>query len=189
MQDPPRAGRLILLNGASSAGKTAIAEHLQVVLPTPWFHVGIDAVNAMRGQARTRDLNQPALDIVLARTRAGHCRAVAGLVDAGNDVIADCVLWQPGWLGTWLDVMVGRDVLFVGVRCPVDELERREVARDDRAVGKAAAQSRSVHAHGVYDVEVDTSEADPRACADRVASALGRPAPRAFDRLRLSATR
>ncbi len=77
------------------------------------------------------------------------------------------------------------DVLFVGVRCPLDELERRERARGDREAGLASLQYDLVHAHGDYDLECDTSTASPRACAERIRDFLPhRPTPTAFSRLR-----
>jgi hypothetical protein len=66
---PP--GRIIFLNGASSSGKSSIAEQLLEVLEQPWFHLPVDAINAMRAKRRTMELSQAELDVVLARTRAG----------------------------------------------------------------------------------------------------------------------
>jgi chloramphenicol 3-O phosphotransferase len=37
-----RQGRVIVLNGGSSAGKTTLARRLQSVLPGPWLLLGID---------------------------------------------------------------------------------------------------------------------------------------------------
>ncbi|MGH3192598.1 MAG: phosphotransferase-like protein [Streptosporangiaceae bacterium] len=87
---PP--GRIILLNGASGSGKTSIAEQLLVVLDEPWFHLPVDAINSMRARQRTLELSPAELDLVLARTRAGFHRAVAGMAAAGNNVVADHVL-------------------------------------------------------------------------------------------------
>ena len=49
-------------------------------------------------------------------------------------------------------------VLFVGVKCPLHILERREKARKNRVSGLARYQFNRVHKSAVYDVEVDTSE-------------------------------
>ena len=57
-----------------------------------------------------------------------------------------------------LSLLRGYDVLFVGVRCSPEELTRREIARGDRTPGQAAAQIAKVHAHGDYDLEVDTTD-------------------------------
>jgi len=89
---PAGPGQVILLNGASSSGKSSIAAELQEVMDRPWFHLPVDAFNSMRARRQTAALDEPALAAVLARTRARFHRAVAGMAWAGNDVIADLVL-------------------------------------------------------------------------------------------------
>jgi chloramphenicol 3-O phosphotransferase len=121
-----RSGRVILLNGTSSSGKTSIAEELLLILDPPHFHMSVDAINGMRAKAKTRALAPAELPEVLRRTRAGFHRAVAGMARAGNDVIADYLFSEPWRLRDCLTVFAGLDVVFVGVRCDPDELERRE---------------------------------------------------------------
>ncbi|WP_109632154.1 chloramphenicol phosphotransferase CPT family protein [Lentzea atacamensis] len=176
---------IIFLNGTSSSGKSSIAEQLLQVLDTPYFHLSVDAFGALRAVERTLELDGPELAEVLRRTRAGFHRAVAGMARAGNDVVVDHVLSEPWRLQDCLEVMEGLDVVFVGVHCPPDELERRERARGDRTPGQAAAQLPHVHQHGLYDFECDTSTSSPRECALAIKEFLGRaPARRAFDVLR-----
>jgi chloramphenicol 3-O phosphotransferase len=185
-QCPP--GRIILLNGASGSGKTSIAEQLLLVLDEPWFHLPVDAINAMRSRQRTLELSPADLELVLARTRAGFHRAVAGMAAAGNDVIADHVLSERWRLLDCLAVFAAFDVVFVGVRCAPAELARRERLRGDREPGLALAQHERVHAHGRYDLECDTTNASPLDCALSIkaflAGARDRNEPSAFDELR-----
>ena len=50
-------------------------------------------------------------------------------------------------------------VVFVGVHCPVEELERRELEQDDRTIGQAKAQLQYFHQQGEqYDFKINTSE-------------------------------
>ena len=67
------------------------------------------------------------------------------------------------------------DVLFVKVFCPLDELERREIAREDRIIGLARFQFDLVHQHAIYDVEVDTFRETPETSVVRVLDALRNP--------------
>ena len=60
-------------------------------------------------------------------------------------------------------------MIFVGVKCPVEELERRELARGDRHVGFARWQFERVHRFGACDFEIDTSVNTPGACAETLA--------------------
>jgi chloramphenicol 3-O phosphotransferase len=180
---PP--GRIIFLNGASSSGKTSIAERLLEVLEQPWFHLPVDAINAMRAKRRTMELTQAERDVVLARTRAGYHRAVAGMAAAGNNVVMDYVLSERWRLLDCLSVLADFEVVFVGVRCAPAELARRERLRGDREPGLAQAQQELVHAHGRYDIECDTTTTSPLDCALSIRDFLARPdPPAAFDELR-----
>ncbi|MFF9278216.1 chloramphenicol phosphotransferase CPT family protein [Streptomyces griseosporeus] len=178
---PPRRGLVVFLNGTSSSGKSSIAAELLRILDGPFFHMPVDTFHAMRsGTAVPPD----ELDVVLHRTWRGYHRAVAGMAAAGNDVVMDHVLSAEWRLRDCLAVLPARDVVFVGVHCPPKELARRERARGDRPGGLAAAQLAQVHAHGVYDLEVDTGSLDPAECARRIKEFLpDRPSPTAFERL------
>ncbi|WP_405552450.1 chloramphenicol phosphotransferase CPT family protein [Streptomyces sp. NBC_01171] len=176
-------GRIIFLNGTSSSGKSSIARELLGLLDDGVYsHLSVDAFNAMRAQ---QELSREEFDAALRRTRLGFHRSVAAMAAVGNDLVVDHVLSEPWRLTDCLTVLRPEDVLFVGVHCPLPELERRERARGDREAGLAALQYDLVHAHGDYDLECDTGTASPRACAERIRDFLPhRPTPTAFSRLR-----
>lgn len=183
-------GQVVLLNGVSSSGKSGLARRLLTDLDRPFFHMGVDMFGAMRSESRTRELDASELAEVLRRTRAGFHRAVAGMARAGNDIVMDHVLSEPWRLHDCLAVLTGIDVVFVGVHCPPEELLRRERRRADRTPGTAAWQLDSVHAHGIYDLEVDTAAASLAECSAAIKAFLTRtPESRAFDRLRAAADR
>jgi chloramphenicol 3-O phosphotransferase len=181
-----RAVVIVLLNGTSSAGKTTLATALQRRLPDPLLAVGIDTVVfALPG----RWLNPPGWHEVFRYTGegdslsitagplgdrlvAGLHRMVAGLADLGWDVVVDHVLLDPGWVRDAAAALAPYPLLSVGLHCPLDELIRREATRGDRTLGQARAHFATVHAHVGYDVEVDTSLADPDECATVVADAI-----------------
>ncbi|MET7683749.1 AAA family ATPase [Streptomyces sp. NPDC005423] len=179
---PPRRGVVIFLNGTSSSGKSSIAAELLRILDEPYFHLPVDAFHAMRSPV---PVPPDQLDTVLHRTWRGFHRAVAGMASAGNHVVVDHVLSAEWRLRDCLSLLVPQDVVFVGVHCPAEELERRERARPDRPPGLAARQVARVHAHGLYDIECDTGSADAGECARRIRDFLpDRPRPTAFERLR-----
>lgn len=165
-------GQVIFLNGTSSSGKSSIAEELLEQLPTPYFYIPFDTLNAMRSRSRSRELTPSVLDIALEGTRLGHLRAVAGMASEGNNVVIDQVLTKRSWLLDAVRIFEPFDVLFVGVRCSLPELERREKLRGDRAVGQAARQFPLVHRHGEYDVECETEMLSPAESARRVIDGL-----------------
>ncbi|MDH6135434.1 chloramphenicol 3-O phosphotransferase [Kitasatospora sp. MAA4] len=176
---------IIFLNGTSSSGKSTLAAELLQTLDGPFFHLAVDAFGAMRAKV---EIAPEDLDDVLRRTRMGFHRAIAGMAAGGNDIVVDHILSEPWRLSDLLDVLADHEVVLVGVRCPLEELERRELARGDRPSGLAAMQYDRVHAHGIYDIEVDTYASSAAECAQQIKAYLNSgPALTAFDRLRKEA--
>jgi chloramphenicol 3-O phosphotransferase len=180
--DTPTGGTVILLNGTSSSGKSSIARELLDLLDGSWFHMPVDAFHAMRCKG---DIADEDLQAEIDRTVKGFHRAVAGMAGGGNNLVVDHPLSRRWRLLDLLDLLAPEDTVLVGVRCPLPELERRELERGDRQVGLAAAQYADVHSHELHDVEVDTSLHGPRQCALRIRDVLSdRPRPTAFETLR-----
>jgi len=176
-------GRVILLNGASSSGKSGIARVLQRLLADPWFHFPVDTLGAMRSTDHSGVLDEDEVEAMLRRTRMGYHRAVAALASVGNDVIMDYPLSESWRLDDLLDVLERYDVTLVHVHCSPDELDRRERARGDRPAG--LARSQNVFRHDDCDIAVDTTNGSPKACALAIATELaGLDNDKAFDRLR-----
>ncbi|WP_269858322.1 chloramphenicol phosphotransferase CPT family protein [Streptomyces sp. RPT161] len=174
-------GLIIFLNGTSSSGKSSIARELLRVLDEPYFHFPVDAFHAMRTD---REFPPERLRTMLRQTWMGFHRSVAGMAAAGNNVVVDHLPSEPWRLDDCLDLFAPENVVLVGVRCPLPELERREQARGDRPLGLAARQIGQVHAHGVYDIECDTSLASPLDCARRIKGFLPRRSfPTTFQQL------
>jgi len=192
-------GRVIILNGTSSSGKSTLTRALQARLDGAWLGVGIDTVVFALPK---RYLDQPLWSEVFRYVPAepgavapfrieagvlGHRvvdglhAMVASLADAGLPVIVDHVLLEPGWLPDLASRLARHEVLFVGVICPLATVVEREQARRDRTIGQAAAQIDVVHRAGGYDLEVDTSVLDPAAAAEVIATTVERGFPaRAF---------
>jgi chloramphenicol 3-O phosphotransferase len=201
-------GRIILLNGSSSAGKTTLAITLQQLLPDPWHHIALDQFrDGLAG--RYRGLNSPpgapgarGLNVVpvargnerVTEVRFGDLgkqvlrgmrRAIAAFAAEGNNVIIDDLLFEPDFLLDYVAALDGFDVLFVGVRCPLDVVNAREAKRPGRFPGTATSHYDRVHSFCIYDIEVDTGATTPRACAEQIIARLntGQPGD-AFDHLR-----
>lgn len=172
-------GKIIILNGTSSSGKTSIVRALQDILDEPFLDAGIDKFIWMLPR---RYLDRPLWDEVLGlakeagvvghRLISGMHQSIAALSMAGNNVVADHVMVERAWLEECIRLFSELPVLFVGVHCALEVLEQREAGRKDRTLGQARAQYPLVHAHGVYDMEVDTSEASVEACAQQIKQRL-----------------
>ncbi len=171
-----RAPTVIVLNGASSAGKSSIARALQALLPDPWLTFGVDTfVDALPPEGSWAAAGQ-AIDFhpdgsisVGPRFRELEelwMAGVAAMARAGARIILDEVFLSGGQgQARWRKVLTGLDVLWVGVRCDPDVAEAREAARGDRIAGMARLQAAQVHAGVAYDLEIDTTATDPGACA------------------------
>ena len=185
-------GKIVVLNGTSSSGKTSIVGALQKILEEPYLDAGLDKFLRM---LPTRFLDRPLWDHVLGlATEAGAVghqlvsgmhHAIAALSRAGNNVIADHVLIEQQWLHDCAQLFSDLPAYFVAVRCPLEVLERREKARKNRTWGQVSKQFGIVHAHGIYDLEVDTSTSSAQECARQIKRRIEDLAPpTAFKRLR-----
>lgn len=182
-------GTIIILNGTSSSGKTTILKALQEALPEPYLNAGIDKFIWM---LPARYLDRPLWDDVLGKADAageagftlfsGMHHAIAALSRTGNHVLADHVLVEPRWVEECARLFAGLPAYLIGVRCPLEVVEQRERDRRDRTLGQARAQFEKAHAHGVYDLEIDTSLLTVEECVTAIIGRIGAP-PEAFKRL------
>jgi chloramphenicol 3-O phosphotransferase len=109
---------------------------------------------------------------------AGMYRGIAALSAGGIDVVVDSVIHDPRVLEAAVEALRGAPVLFVGLRLPLEVAEQRERERGDRGPGGAAAFFHRVHAHEIYDLELDTAAASPADCARQIQRALQEGHPR-----------
>ncbi len=179
--EAPAPGQIVILNGTSSSGKSSIAASLQLQLDQPYFHFAIDRFRLM-GAGKNWSADEFA--VVLQRTIMGFHRAVAGFAAAGNNVIVDYVMGERWRLADCVATFAPFDVVLVGLQCPLEELERRERERGNRPIGLAAFQFPIVHDNMRYDIELDTLENDPAACAAQIKAFLAQaPTPRSLPTL------
>jgi chloramphenicol 3-O phosphotransferase len=188
------SGRVIVLNGTSSAGKSTLAETLQARFAAagePWIVVGVDdlfvklppdwitigAHVGAHGEAgivfeRIDGAIERRIGPVGTRALAAYRATVAGVARSGLDVIVDEVLLsEDDWHGWQVD-LAGLAVRWVRVECALDVVEARERERGDRVVGMARSQYEVVHRHPRYDARVDTATTGPEAAADAILAAL-----------------
>lgn len=66
----------------------------------------------------------------------GFHRCVPALAAAGNNLIVEHIVETEAWMSRLLQLLRPFDVFFVGVHCPLPELERREIERATGELGK-----------------------------------------------------
>lgn len=160
-------GRVLFLQGASSAGKSTLAKALQLDLDEYWWVLEADDITRMQPTGPRTDWWEPTPDerphpswdpeLRLSRWLSGYFGCLATIAQTGSNVIAVGGWLETSWLLELAETLNGIDALCVGVYCPLEELERRELARGDRQFGYARSQYDMVHDHVLYDVEVDTA--------------------------------
>lgn len=207
-------GKIIFLNGPSSAGKTAIIKELQPILKEPFLHVGVDMFYRMmplryfgkdpseddpahkgfrwrtitEGERVRYDLTPGPIGYQMLE---GMQSAIAAMASVGNNIIVDENVIYEGQMEGYLKALREYYVLFIGVFCALEEIERRELERGDRRVGHARGHyhlsHKFVEEFGSYDLCIDTTARTPRECAEMIAHHyLEGPPPTAFRALHAS---
>ena len=185
-------GRLVILNGTSSAGKTTLAtafrderaaagdywlllgiDDVLSKLPVEWLDLGLAAGCGAwsadgLGFEPTADGPRLRVGAVARAIIEAYHRWVADAVRAGVNVIVDDVVVDRATLDHWRHVLEGLAPTWVAVRCAPEIVTARELARGDRPLGVAGTQHRVVHHDIVYAIEVDTGVLNPAEALDVV---------------------
>lgn len=173
-------GRVVVLNGVSSAGKSTIIDAFcarRGAAGELWMRTGIDDFIAQLGVAFCAIPGHPApfadLGFQVVELADGSVRCEAGSVGRavfrtyqrtvaawahdGRDVIVDECAFDREQGDGWADALDGIATLWVAVHCAPDVVAQRERDRGDRIEGLAASQLAHVHANRTYDLELDTT--------------------------------
>lgn len=165
------------------------------------MHLGMDAHKSCTppslqpgvGLRPGRDQVGPEIERYVPILYAALYESVAAHARLGLDVVMDVnhhdsYTMSYGTLRDGARRLAGLSVLFVGVRCPVDVIwdrraatwgQRRETAPADVVAAVELAQVAS-HAHGIYDLEIDTSVVGPSEGAELIRVRLERGPGTAF---------
>ena len=114
-------------------------------------------------------------EVRLQHWLASYFQCLATIAKTGSNVIAVGGWLQTSWLLDLADTLDGIDALCVGVYCPLEEVERREIARGDRKPGYARSQYELVHTHAPYDTAVDTALQTTEQCVETITQLLASP--------------
>jgi len=175
--------QLILLNGTSSAGKSSIVKCLQEKLQKPYLDMGLDKFLYMLPD---QYMKQPLWKEVWDHTSVGELgnRLMSGMhhsmramINRGNLVLADHVLIEKNWVSELAELFHDQSAYFIGIQCPLDVIEKREIDRKDRTLGSARLQFPVVHQWCEYDLSLDSSITTPERSADMIIEFLASRKP------------
>lgn len=165
-------GRIIYLNGVTSAGKTSIVEALQDREDVFFYVVANDLFQEMVGERwLRRDYWKELARVVLLMYRTAKL-----LSDEGHNVLIDGILVErpqfDGHLRRMLDILRDNPLDVIEVSCPLDVCRARNLARGDRYETQSDEQAALMAADIPYTLRVETNLHTPEECAEQIVSAL-----------------
>ena len=176
-------GKIIFLNGVSSAGKTTLAKTLQSRLTEPFYMLSNDMFCDMAPE-KFWDINAEKTG---GTALSGLHHTIKTFSDIGINSIVDHVLLKAngttynitnnkGDMEECVELLHDYTVLFVHVICSdLEELRRREKERGDRNIGQGESQLPQLNPQDTYDITVDTFSNSTEECADKIIEMLYYP--------------
>lgn len=171
-------GKIILLNGVSSSGKSTLGLALQDTLSEKYFLFSQDGFSETWPYKFWKEDG----DGIYIETMKYMNRTIRMLAESGVNIIIDHLFLDNGKPNA-TGVVVLRDcvesfwdlpVLFVRVDCDYDELDRRERWRGDRGVGTAKWQLKELYPKYTYDMVVSTSALSTIRCAEEITKVMAK---------------
>lgn len=188
----PNFGKIIILNGGSSAGKTTLAQAFQdLMLPQTYLLQGIDMFwfslppkeldldrvdpefyshmsDKHDGKEEFRIVPGPLLDKLML----GRYKAMSVYLRQGFNIIADEVVWKRSWLEEAIKDLLDFDAYFINVHCSDTIGAEREKLRGNRHAGWNRCSARYASKDALYDLSLDTGVSCPEECAAQLRQAL-----------------
>jgi len=184
MENETTVGKIIIINGPSSSGKSTLALALQREFDIPLLRFSFDVF--LENHVLPMDqIDKGAFSWSSMRSSvfAGIHRCLPALATAGNNLIFDHIIETQGWMDELIELLKGLDVYFVGLHCTLEELERREMKRGDRRIGEARADLETVHSFGTYDLELNSENSVEENTKVLIAAWKKRQRPSAFEKM------
>jgi len=154
---PP--GKIIIINGPSSSGKTTLALALQKQLDLPFIRFSFDLfLDHKAFPSEQIKSGKFSWDLMRPSVFRGIQQCLPALATAGNNILFDHIIETKAWLYDLISQVSELDVFFVGLHCSLPELERREIQRGNRREGEARQDFQTVHSITSYDLELNSEQ-------------------------------
>lgn len=165
-------GRIIFLNGVTSAGKTSIVEALQERDEVFFYVVANDLFQEMVGDKYLRQNYWKYLSEVIILMY--HTAKLYS--DMGKNVLIDGILVEREEIKPHyqqlLEILKDNPLDIVWVYCPLEICRQRNIDRGDRYETQSEEQHALIAENIKYSVTVDTSVSSPAECAEIIVSTL-----------------
>ena len=165
-------GRIIFLNGVTSAGKTSIVEALQARDDIFFYVVANDLFQEMVGdQYLRRDYWKYLSEVILMMYHTARLYS-----DMGKNVLIDGILVEREEIKPHykqlLNILADNPLDIVEVYCPLEICRQRNIERGDRYESQSDEQYALMTEQIAYSAKVDTSVLSPAECADIIVNTL-----------------
>ena len=161
-------GRILYLNGITSAGKTSIVEALQDRDDIFFYVVANDLFQEMIGERFLRENYWKYLsDCILMMYRTAKLFS-----DMGKNVLIDGILVEQNEIHPHYQQM--RAILqdnpldIIEVYCPLEICRQRNIQRGDRYETQSEEQAAIMASNIAYSLRVNTSICSPYECAEQI---------------------
>lgn len=168
-------GRLVVIEGCSGSGKSALAHALQErLLPRQWLHFSVDTVlYCLPGPILERaNLHNDWSSVDTGAITRGAYGCLDALLAQGHSVLFECVVMTERRARELLGALRSHRPLLVRLTCAWDEIRRRTLARGDRTLEEAEHGFKTSGLHLVADFELDTTQRTPAELAEALAAFL-----------------
>ncbi len=165
-------GRIVFLNGVTSAGKTSIVEALQSRTEVFFYVVANDLFQEMVGERYLKENYWKYLsDVILMMYHTAKLYS-----DMGKHVLIDGILVEREEIKPHYkqlrEIMKDNPLDIVEVFAPLEICRQRNLLRGDRFENQSQEQY-TLMAEGIeYSLRVDTSSSTPEECADQILRSL-----------------
>ncbi|MBR6443476.1 MAG: MmcQ/YjbR family DNA-binding protein [Clostridia bacterium] len=165
-----QAGRMILLNGPSSAGKSSIADKLKQRLQESGADPVIISIDDyMKLEPGEEIWEDDVFEIV-----PDMCRDITAALRKGRWVIVDHVITSARIYDAHINAAEGFMTVKVLVTCSPEILRKREQARGDRFIGSAETSLQYLYPKEGYDLRIDSGETGAAESAEMIMEYLRR---------------
>ena len=160
-------GHIVCLNGVTSSGKTSIAKEIQNISDQNYYYISLDMFEQMANlKYRIKAYYMEMNDCVSVMYEN-----VSSFAKLGKNVILDTVLLdipeQPQVYERLIKACEGIQIFNIHVVCPIDECEKRTIARGDRRLGLSEWHSERM-AEIPYFFTVNTMNKSSAKCASEI---------------------
>jgi len=167
-------GRIIFLNGVTSAGKTSIVEALQEREDVFFYVVANDLFQEMVGEKYLQENYWKYLSEVIIMMY--HTAKLYS--DMGKNVVIDGILVEREEIKPHykqlLEIMKDNPLDIVKVYCPLEICRQRNIMRGDRYETQSQEQHDLMAENIRYSLRVDTSVYSPSECVEIIVKKLCR---------------